>query len=97
MYARVTTAKIQSDKLKEFTIIVKEIIRPHAEKQSGYAGYLLLIDPEANKMVNIVLWKTEEAMRAGEQSDYYQKQIAKAASTFADAPSMAHFVVEIND
>ena len=36
-------------------------------------------------------------MRAGEQSDYYQKQIARAASTFADAPSMEHYVVEFKD
>jgi quinol monooxygenase YgiN len=97
MYARITTAKIKPDKLRELVVIVKEIIHPHAAKQPGYAGYLLLTDPETNNVVNISMWKTEEAMRAGQQSDYYQKQIARAASTFAGAPSMEHFVVEFKD
>jgi heme-degrading monooxygenase HmoA len=97
MFARVTSGKIKPDKLKELAVIVKEIIHPHAANQPGYAGYLLLTDPDTNKVLNISIWKTEESMRAGEQSDYYQKQIARAASTFADAPSMEHYVVEFKD
>jgi quinol monooxygenase YgiN len=97
MYARITTAEIKPEKMKELVIIVKEIIQPHAADQQGYAGYLLLTDPESNKVINIAMWDTEESMRAGEQSDYYQKQIARAASTFANAPSMEHFVVELKD
>jgi heme-degrading monooxygenase HmoA len=63
MFARVITADAGdagSDKL----IRLADQQLPGARQLPGFAGFFLLVDDDAGKVMNISLWETREAMEA---------------------------------
>jgi heme-degrading monooxygenase HmoA len=83
MYARVTTAQVRPGKMDELVRILLDSVLPAARLQKGYAGGMVLTNPDTGKAEIIALWETETDMTAGEASGYYREQIAKAAPTLA--------------
>ncbi len=80
MYARVTVARPQPDRLDEAVAIVKGTFFAAAQQQQGYRGFLLLVDRDAQQLTGISLWASEadhEASAGG--SGYYEKAIADFA------------------
>lgn len=77
MYARVSTAEVQSGKMDEVLSISRDSVLPAAKEQQGFKGGLWLTDPDTNKVMILTLWESREDMEAGEQSGYYREQVGK--------------------
>lgn len=93
-YARVTTAQVQPGKMDELVRTHLDSVLPAARQQKGYAGGLVLTNPDTGKAEIIALWETEADMTAGEASGYYREQVAQAAPTLADPPSRETYKVK---
>ena len=82
MRARYTAVNVKPGMMDEFIKVYTESTVPVAMQQEGFKGALLLTDAETNKTIVISMWESEELMRAGENSGYYQDQIRKRAHLF---------------
>jgi len=87
MYARVTTTQFSPYRLDEAIHIAREHTVPAAQQQSGFKGYLMLVDRSTGKAMIITLWE-EEADRevTGPNSSYYRDAIGKVVPLLEDAP-----------
>ncbi len=56
-------------------------IRNAASQQPGYAGYLVLLDPESRDSMGMSFWDTEEHLVASEDA-YYNREIEKIRGGF---------------
>ena len=87
MFARVTRAQMQIDKIDEAIKIIEESIVPAAKYQKGFRGIYALVDRKTAKGMTISLWDSEEDAIATEESGYYQEQIGKVVHLYT-APSV---------
>ena len=79
MFARVTTAQGQPDRLDEAVRYIQEQVIPAARQQRGFQGSYWLADRQTGKVLAIALWESEEAMRASEGAmDQSRAQSAQA-------------------
>lgn len=87
MYARVTTTQFSPYRLDEAIHVAREHTVPAAQQQSGFKGYLMLVDRSTGKGMTITLWE-EEADRevTGPNSSYYRDAIGKVVPLLVDAP-----------
>lgn len=87
MYARVTTTQFSPYRLDEAIHVAREHTVPAAQQQSGFKGYLMLVDRSTGKGMTITLWE-EEADRevTGPNSSYYRDAIGKVVPLLEDAP-----------
>jgi heme-degrading monooxygenase HmoA len=95
MYARMVSAQIQPGKMDEVINIFRDSIKPVSRQQPGYKGGYFLTNAQTGKAVSIGLWESEEAMKAGETSDYLREQVAKLAPFFAAPPVTEHYEVSL--
>jgi len=91
MRARVTTVTAKPGAIDEFIKVYTEGTVPVAMKQAGFEGALLLVDRESNKTIVISMWETEEKMKAGEASGYYQAQIQSRQHLLEDDSVREYF------
>ena len=87
MHARVTIGQMFVAKLDEAITIYRDSVVPAAKQQKGFKGLYVLTDRKTGKGLTIALWETEADMMAGENSGYYQQQVAKFKD-FLSAPSV---------
>ena len=97
MHARVTTLQLQPGKTQEALGIARNSVLPAARGQRGYRGMLALMDRDADKVVSITLWESQEDLQAGEESGYYREQLGKAAVLFAGEPATEVYEVGIQE
>ncbi|HET6596207.1 MAG TPA: hypothetical protein VFG81_11320 [Anaerolineales bacterium] len=87
MYARVTTTQFSPYRLEESIHISREQIVPAAQQQTGFKGYLMLVDRSTGKGITITLWEGEEDRDVtGPNSSYYRDAIGKIVPLLEDAP-----------
>jgi hypothetical protein len=87
MYARVTTTQFSPYRLDEAIHIAREATVPAAQQQSGFKGYLMLVDRSTGKGITITLWEGEEEREVtGQNSSYYRDAIGKIVPLLEDAP-----------
>ncbi len=87
MYARVTTFELNPGKIEEALAVAHNDIVPVMKQQPGSKGVLILVDREASKAISVSLWETEDDLKAGESSGYYQEQSSKLAPFVMAAPN----------
>jgi heme-degrading monooxygenase HmoA len=63
MFARVIAAQAGAEGFDEVVRLAQHEISG-AQQQPGFAGFYLLTDDEAGKLINISLWETREEMEA---------------------------------
>ena len=68
MFARVTRAQGQVDRLEEFVRNFREQAAPLVRAQPGFQGAYLLVDRQQGNVLAISLWESEQAMRQSEQA-----------------------------
>ena len=68
MHARVTTLEGSPDKRGDAKRHVREHLLPELRQQDGFEGFILLGDAHSGKVLVVVLWESEEAMRASEEA-----------------------------
>ncbi len=95
MHARVTTIRIQPGKIEETLNIGRNSIAPAAEEQQGFEGLFLLTNSETGEGISVTLWKTEEDLRASDESGYYREQLGKLADVLAEQPGSEVYEVSI--
>ena len=83
MYARLSTAAVQPDKMDEVIAVSRDAGLPAARQQPGFKGALWLTDRDANKLMAVSLWEIREDMETGEQSGYYREQIGRLGGMLA--------------
>lgn len=92
MHARLVTVRVKRDKLEDAVRVARERMLPAARQQSGFKGGLVLVDEEANKVVGLTLWATEEELLAS-HGGYFSGEMAKALSLFEEPAVVGHFAV----
>jgi hypothetical protein len=97
MYARLTTTQFSPYRLDEAISIVRDHALPAAQQQTGFKGYLMLVDRSTGKGITITLWE-EEADReiTGANSSYYRDAIGKVVPLLVDAPSVEDLEIVIH-
>lgn len=87
MYARVTTTQFSPYRLDEGIQIAREHTVPAAQQQSGFKGYLMLVDRSTGKGMTITLWEDEADREVtGTNSSYYRDAIGRIVPLLEDAP-----------
>jgi len=95
MYARVTFATAEPSKVDQTIKVMKDSILPAAKKQKGFKGLTYLLNRQTGKCMSIVLWNTEDDMKAGEASGFYKEQLAKVIPLVSGPPTMEHYGVSL--
>ncbi len=68
MHARVTTIQGSPDKMDDATSHLQEQTLPQLQKMEGFKGFVSLGDRQSGKVLSVVFWESEEALRATEQA-----------------------------
>jgi hypothetical protein len=96
MYARVTTTQFSPYRLDEAIHTAREHTVPAAQQQTGFKGYIMLVDRSTGKGITITLWEGEEDREVtGPNSSYYRDAIGKVVPFLEEAPSVEDFEVVI--
>jgi heme-degrading monooxygenase HmoA len=95
MNARVVTVQILPGKTDEAIRVYRDSVVPAAKQQKGFKGVYLLTDRSTGKGVSVTLWETEADMTTGEQSGYYQQQLAKFKDIFGAPPVREQYEVSV--
>jgi len=95
MNARVTIVQVLPGKVDEAVDLYQGSVVPAAKQQKGYKGVYLLTDRNTGKGISITLWETEADMIAGENSGYYQQQLAKFKDIFGAPPVRESYDVSV--
>jgi heme-degrading monooxygenase HmoA len=99
MYAKVTIAQSHPDAVKsgEAGKIYRDSILPETQQLRGYKGTLLLTDQVTGKGLTITLFETEADLKASDESDHYERQIAKLAHLLITPHLYEAYEVVIHD
>lgn len=92
-HARVVTNDIKPGKLVEWIALVTGSVVPALKEQSGFRGFVMLVDREAEKSIGYGVWNSESDMIASETSGNYHEQIGKLGSVLAGPPARAAYEV----
>lgn len=96
MHGRVVRVNVRPGALPEAIGIYRESVVPAALQQKGFRGALLFTNPDTNMAISITLWDTEDDLARGQESGYYQAQIAKFADQLAGSPSQDGYELSLN-
>jgi hypothetical protein len=96
MYARITTTPITPYRLDEAISLSRETTLPAARQQTGFKGYLLLVDRSAGVAITITFWQDEQDRQiTGPNSAYYKDSISKIVPLLTGAPVVEDFEVAL--
>ncbi len=95
MNARVTIVQVLPGKMDEAVDLYRNSVVPAAKQQKGYKGVYPLTDRNTGRGISITLWETEADMMAGENSGYYQQQLAKFKEVFGAPPVRESYDVSV--
>lgn len=71
MFARITRFEGRPEQVDELRYAVVERTLPAVRRLDGFAGALVLAERQGDKVEVIILWESEEAMDASEESAYW--------------------------
>lgn len=86
MFARTTTMQFKIAFIDEALKVYKSSIVPAAQAQKGLEELSLFIDRDSGRAVSIAIWESEDDAKANEKSLYYQEQLIKLRSFYANPP-----------
>ena len=95
MYAQVSTAKLQPDRIDDWITATRDSILPAARQVQGFRGAYLLVDRERNKGIGISLWESEADVAAVATSGFYKEQVAKVTQYLAGPPEREVYEVAL--
>jgi heme-degrading monooxygenase HmoA len=81
VFARVSTFEGPPERVDELVHTAVEKVLPQLKRFSGFNGILTLADRQSGKVLTVLLWESEEAMRASEEASYwFRRYSAEVAS-----------------
>ena len=93
MFARTTTMHLKIAFIDEALEVYTNSIVPAAQSQKGCVELMFLLDRSSGKAIAIAIWETEEDARSNEKNHYYQEQLIKLMSFYANPPIKEGFEV----
>ena len=93
MFARTTTMQLKIAFIDDALEVYKNSIVPAALAQKGLIELILMLDRKTGKAISTAIWETEEDAKANEESHYYQEQLVKLLSFYANPPIKEGFEV----
>jgi len=97
MFARITTFQFKIFRIDDAVKILKESIVPAAKSQKGFKNLYFFLDRKTGKAISVALWESEEDAKANEQSRYYQDQLIKLMSLYAEPPMREGYEVVVQE
>ena len=98
MYARMTVARPQPNRLDEAVAMIKNVFFAEAQQQQGYRGFLLFVDPDSQQLTGISLWDSEADRQASAGgSGYYGTGIAEFAQLVVTPPVTTNVDVAVSE
>jgi heme-degrading monooxygenase HmoA len=80
VFARVSTFEGPPEQVDELVHTALEKVLPQLKRYDGFKGAMALAERGSGKVLTILLWQSEEAMRASEEASYwYRRYSAEAA------------------
>ena len=80
VFARITKFEGSPERLDELRYAVVERTLPAVRRLDGFAGALVLADRQNGNVQVVVLWESEEAMSASEDSAYWFRTYSAEAT-----------------
>jgi hypothetical protein len=96
VFARITTYEGHPEGVSEFRRAMVEHVLPALRRLPDFQGVLFLADHQSGKVLGIALWKTEESMRASEESAYWFRAYG-AESASERITSVERYEVVLSD
>ncbi len=91
MHGRIVSVQVKPEDLGKAISIYRDSVIPAAQEQKGFRSALLFSDPETGKAVSITLWDSEDDLIKGQESGYYQEQIAKFSEILIRLPDQVGY------
>ena len=91
MHGRVVSVQVEPEDLGKAISIYRESVIPAAQEQKGFRSALLFTDSGTGKAVSITLWDSEDDLIKGQESGYYQEQIAKFSDILIRLPDQVGY------
>jgi heme-degrading monooxygenase HmoA len=80
VFARMFTIEGRREQLDEFSRLGEEKVVPALQRVDGFEGLLVLANHQNGKILVVTLWKSEEAMRGGEEASYWLRTFSAEAA-----------------
>ena len=93
MYARSGTLYPRAKDYDRALTTLRETVVLAAERQPGFAGFVVLANREELKIIGITLWNTKADMLASEEGEYLQEQISRILILLKRPPEFESFEV----
>ena len=95
MHGRVVSVQVEPAKLGEAVELYRDSVVPAAKDQDGFRGAVLLTDPESGNAISVTLWDSEEDLIRGQESGFYQDQLAKFADYLIRIPDQQGYEISV--
>lgn len=95
MHARVVTFMVKPDTTEALASIHRKEVIPALQKQEGFKGSRLLVDPASGKSMIVTLWESQAVMQANEDTGWFREQLAKFNAGFASPPTRETYEVKV--
>ena len=97
MYARVTMAEAPTDRVDDAGRYMREQVLPQARQLEGFKGLIALGDRANGRLLSVVFYESEEALRASEEGASRIRGGASESmgSTVKDVQEYEVFVSEV--
>ncbi len=94
MFARVTQIEIDTMRIDTDTAVhlYESEIVPGLRQQPGYAGVLVLANPEGTGVV-VTFWETEEAAETAGPTGFYAEVLERFTTIFRSPPGRGRYEV----
>lgn len=80
MFARMFTIEGRREQLDEFSRLGENKVLPALQRLDGFEGLLVLANRQNGHILIVTFWRSEEAMRGGEEaSHWFRVFVAEAA------------------
>ena len=80
VFARMFTIEGRREQLDESSRLGEEKVVPALQRFDGFEGLLVLANHQNGKILVLTLWKSEEAMRGGEEASYWLRAFSAEAA-----------------
>jgi heme-degrading monooxygenase HmoA len=88
MYARQLVTIVRQDAVREAGEIFRRDVVPLLQRQRGFAGVTMLVDPDSGSAQFVTCWRTLSDLAALNENRFFDAQVAKLASFFTIKPQV---------
>jgi heme-degrading monooxygenase HmoA len=96
VFARITEFEGPPERVDELRYALVERALPAARRLDGFAGALIFADRQSGKVQVVILWESEQAMSASEESAYWFR-IYSAEAADETVTSVERYEVVFSD